>query len=273
MDQQALLHARDVAIQAAKLAGEMARSRLRDKFDIQLKDESGDLVTEIDLAADQAIVDMIMKAFPHHLIYSEEAGESGEHSPYVWHIDPLDGTNNFAIGMPLFGVSISLSYQQETILGVVHDSYMQETYWAIKGQGAWLNEYAVVNRPVPQLLKSTLSWIQGHVVSKSDETALRLRQSLESSFKRVLRLWAPSLTWVMLARGDLGGIVLYRSEGQDLYAGVRIAMEAGVRVTDHHGMLIDRWDREIPCLVAAHPDHHEQLLSIVRAVLTTTEED
>jgi myo-inositol-1(or 4)-monophosphatase len=264
MGKNELYRARDIAIQAAELAGEIARKRFRGQLGVQMKSDSGDLVTEVDLQADKAIVDLITKEFPNHRIYSEEAGENGAESPYVWHVDPLDGTNNYAIGMPLFGVSISLSYHNQTILGVVHDSYMQETYWAIQGEGAWSGTQQIESRPAPQFFKSTISWIQGHVVNKSDETALKLRHNLEISFKRVLRLWAPSLTWVMLARGDLGAVVLYRSEGEDLYAGVRIAMEAGVRVTDLDGNPIDSWDREIPCLVAAHPDHHEQLLSMLK---------
>lgn len=267
MGNSELLHARDVAIQAAEIAGEIARKRFRGQLGVQMKSDSGDLVTEVDLQADKAIVDLIMKEFPEHRIYSEEAGENGAQSSFVWHVDPLDGTNNYAIGMPLFGVSISLSYHKLTILGVVHDSYMQETYWAINGEGAWCGTERIESRPATQLFKSTISWIQGHIVDKSDETALKLRNLLEFSFKRVLRLWAPSLTWIMLARGDLGAVVLYRSEGVDLYAGVQIAMEAGVRVTDIDGNPIDSWDREIPCLVAAHPEQHEQLLSMVKGLL------
>lgn len=262
-----LYHARDIAIQAAEMAGDLAKLRFKGQLGVKTKDDAGDLVTEVDLLADHAIVMLITEAFPTHQVYSEEAGESGQQSAYVWHVDPLDGTNNYAIGMPLYGVSISLSYNKQTILGVVRDSHLQETYWAIRENGTWHGDERVISSKTVNFSKSTISWIQGHGVGKSDSAALKLRHQLEFSFKRVIRLWAPSLTWAMLARGDLGGIVLYKSEGEDLFAGVLIAMEAGVKVTDIEGRTINNWERAVPCLVAAHPDDHDQLLSIVRESL------
>ena len=89
--------------------------------------------------------------------------------------------------------------------------------------------------PKGALAKSTISWIQGHAVTKDDQRALALRHHLEYSVKRVMRLWAPSIVWAMLARGDLHGVVLYNSEGEDLYAGLLLAQEAGVKVTDFAG--------------------------------------
>ncbi|KRF30206.1 inositol monophosphatase family protein [Paenibacillus sp. Soil787] len=227
--------AKEVAVKAAWKAGELARERFGGKLDIQHKDDRGDLVTEVDVLSDRLIVEDILAVFPSHRIYSEEAGEGGANSDWVWHVDPLDGTNNFALGIPLYGVCISLSYQGQIVLGVIHDSALGLNYVAVKDEGAWQEEVKLEAKPKGALVKSTISWIQGHGVGKDDHRALELRHHLEHSVKRVLRMWAPSLTWAMLARGDLHGVVLYNSEGEDLYAGLLLAQEAGVKVTDFAG--------------------------------------
>ncbi|RTE07884.1 inositol monophosphatase [Paenibacillus whitsoniae] len=266
--------AREVAERAAKKAGELARSRFGSQLGTQMKDERGDLVTEIDLLADRLIVDEIMSVFPTHRIYSEEAGEGGAASEWVWHVDPLDGTNNYAIGLPLYGVCISLSYQGQIILGVVYDSHLGVTYTAVHGDGAWQEDVKLAPHPQGALAKSSISWIQGHVVKKDNLRALRLRHHLEFATKRVLRLWAPSIAWAMLARGDLHGIVLYDSEGEDLYAGLLLAQEAGVKVTDFAGVplgLLNGGNEGKPAgaqfVVAAVPAYHDELLRMVQAGL------
>lgn len=296
--------AREVAVNAARKAGELARERFGGKLSIEHKDERGDMVTEVDVQADRLIVDDILSVFPTHRIYSEEAGEGGASSDWVWHVDPLDGTNNFAIGMPLYGVSISLSYQGQIVLGVVHDSAMGLTYVAVKGEGSWQEDVKgdgawqegvkregdwhkdvkLVAKPQGALVKSTISWIQGHGVGKDDQKALKLRYHLEHSIKRVLRMWAPSLTWAMLARGDLHGVVLYNSEGEDLYAGLLLAQEAGVKVTDFAGNPVALlggsgvgvsgsadvsgagMDGAV-YLVAAVPEYHAELLKFVQEAI------
>ncbi|WP_171685722.1 inositol monophosphatase family protein [Paenibacillus planticolens] len=280
--------AKEVAVKAASKAGDLAREHFGGKLTVQHKDERGDLVTEVDVKADRLIVDEIMAVFPTHRIYSEEAGEGGAASDWVWHVDPLDGTNNFALGIPLYGVSISLSYQGRIVLGVVHDSALGITYAALKGEGSWQDGIQLAAKPSGALAKSTLSWIQGHAVGKDDQGALTLRHHLEHSVKRVLRMWAPSLTWAMLARGDLHGIALYNSEGEDLYAGLLLAQEAGVKVTDFDGNSLDllgeagaageganaRCNEGVgngqgkpAYIVAAVPEYHAELLQIVQQAI------
>ncbi|OCT15969.1 hypothetical protein A8709_10130 [Paenibacillus pectinilyticus] len=270
--------AREVATKAAIKAGTLAKKRFGGQLNLQHKDERGDLVTEVDVQADHLIVDDILSMFPTHRIYSEEAGEGGAASDWVWHVDPLDGTNNFALGIPLYGVSISLSYQGRIVLGVVHDSAMELTYVAVQDEGAWQGDRKLVAKPYGTLTKSTISWIQGHGVGKDNQEALAVRYHLEHSVKRVLRMWAPSLTWAMLARGDLHGVVLFNSEGEDLYAGLLLAQEAGVKVTDFEGRPVallggssdvhgGAGTEKAIYLVAAVPEHHGELLQFVQEAL------
>ncbi|WP_261808241.1 inositol monophosphatase family protein [Paenibacillus sp. N3.4] len=167
--------AKEVAVQAAWQAGELARLHFGGTLNILDKGDRGDVVTEVDVEADRLIVHAIQDVFPSHRIYSEEAGEGGAVSDWVWHVDPLDGTNNYAIGIPLYGVSISLSHQERIVLGVVHDSALGLNYTAIRGEGAWLGNKKLEARPKGPLAKSTISWIQGHGVGKDDSQALALR--------------------------------------------------------------------------------------------------
>src|SRR5690606_21737138 len=102
-------------------------------------------------------------------------------------------------------------------------------------------------------------------VQKASEP-MRLKHALDERFKRTLRLWAPTLLWAALARGDIDGIVLYNSEGDDLYSGVLLAKEAGITVTDFDGMPFEGMNAE-PYLVAAPPSQHAAVLGEVRSVM------
>lgn len=261
--------AKQLAEQAAIEAGTYARERFGSRLTVDHKSDSGDLVTEVDVHTDAMIVRRIRSRFPDHAIESEEAGHTTGAAPsdVIWHVDPLDGTNNYALGIPLYGVCISAYVYEETVLGVIYDSQLGIVYGATGGGGATQDGVPIHAKPVAELRKGTISWIQGHAVGKQDEQALRLRHALEAQLKRVLRVWAPSLTWAMLARGDLAGLVLYNSEGCDLYAGLLLAREAGVRVTDFRGTPVTGACPAEPYLVAAHPDNHAELLRIVQQAL------
>jgi myo-inositol-1(or 4)-monophosphatase len=185
---------------------------------------------------------------------------------WLWLVDPLDGTNNFAIGLPAFGVAITLLYRREPVVGVIYESMTDRTYSAVAGEGATCNGQAMGNQceavADKPLRKQTVGWIQGHQVQK-EPAAMQLKTLLDASCKRVLRLWAPALLWTMLARGQLDGIVLYDSEGDDLYAGVLIAKEAGVKVVTFDGSPFDGME-EKPYLVAGNDDCLQALLAVTK---------
>lgn len=225
----------EIAVEAARSAGRLTRERFGGRFRIAEKDDFGDLVTEVDEQAEREIIRFIRRHFPDHAIWGEETGRSGEAGDWLWMIDPLDGTNNYAIGLPLYAVSITLLYRDVPVLGVVCDAHLGKIYVARKGKGAFCDGRRLrLDAGGRDPGKMTIGWIQGHQVQK-DPAAARMREHLDRHVKRVLRLWAPSLLWCMLARGDLDGIVLYDSEGEDLYAGLLLAQEAGALTMDFRG--------------------------------------
>ena len=124
----------DDLINISKEAGELIRSKFNTNFSIEFKTNESDLVTEVDKASEKIIVDFIKKKYPTHGIITEEGGTSLSKSEYNWVIDPIDGTTNFAHGLPIFAVSIGLQKNGETIAGVVYDImlnviYSAETEW------------------------------------------------------------------------------------------------------------------------------------------------
>jgi len=264
--------ARRVAVDAAEAAGALLRTDAHQHIGMWVKDTTGDVVSDLDLAAERLIVGRIRAAFPGHRIIAEESGlldavtGGGDGGGCTWLVDPLDGTNNLAIGLPAYVVGIALCAGTLPVLGVVHDPVAGQTWSAVRdggshGPGGRLARPAC--RPTPY--GPVLAWTQGHGVDRADATARALRLVLESTARRVLQLWAPLLSWVMLARGDIDGIVGYRAEAVDLPAGALIAAEAGIAVCGFDGQPFNPGigPAEDRCFVAGHPGNIERLIGLV----------
>ncbi|MEK0317224.1 inositol monophosphatase family protein [Cohnella sp. 56] len=265
MDYDTVKRARALAEEVIRQAGAAALERFDKIAELTDKDDYGDVVTEVDHLAEGIILPRIQAEFPSHAIHSEEAGNLGGESDWLWLIDPLDGTNNFAIGLPVFTTSITLMYRREPVLGVIYEPLTDRMFVSAAGEGAACNGLPMRTRPAASLAKANIGWIQGHAV-RNDPHAVRLRHHLDVSFKRMMRLWAPSLQWCMLAKGDIDGIVLYNSEGDDLYSGILMVKEAGGIVVDFEGRPFTGMRAE-PYLIACHPDDADALLQTVRAGL------
>ncbi|WZL71950.1 inositol monophosphatase family protein [Clostridiaceae bacterium 35-E11] len=111
---------------------------------VHAKSTEADLVTEVDERSEKYIIEAIKKHYPGHRILSEEAGNFQIESDYLWIVDPLDGTTNYAQGLPIFAISIALQYKEDTVLGVVYIPMLDEMFEAIKGEKAYLNGKQIV---------------------------------------------------------------------------------------------------------------------------------
>jgi len=266
MDLTVIQTAKRLSQEIIREAGQISKEKFDNFSDLKMKDDFGDVVTEVDHIAEKIIIKQIQKAFPDHQIHSEEAGIIGTDNEWLWLIDPLDGTNNFAIGLPIFTISITLMYRREPVLGAVYEPLTDRLFVSVIGEGSFCNNRRLSVKRSSNFFKGNIGWIQGHNVQK-DEKAVKLRQLIDLKFKRMLRLWAPTLQWCMLAKGDLDGIVLYNSEGDDLYSGILMVKEAGGIVIDFDGNPFTGMNEE-PYIIACHPDHKLELLSIVREGLS-----
>jgi len=261
--------AKEVAVKAAIKAGKIAKDYFFKEKQIVEKGEDGDIVTVVDHLAEEVILESILTFFPNDQIRSEETGWTGEEGDWLWLVDPLDGTNNYAIGLPIYGVSITLIYKKEPVLGVIYDSHLGDVYVAQKDNSTTVNGKPILigQNPKKSNNKMTVGWIQGHQVQK-DENAMLLKHKLDMEFKRVIRLWAPTLLWCMLARGDLDGIVLYNSEGDDLYSGLLVAKEAGAAIVDFNGGDFEGMNPE-PYIIACHPEHTHLFIELVEQTINS----
>ncbi|WP_328957904.1 inositol monophosphatase [Kitasatospora purpeofusca] len=221
-----------VAVEAAEAAGALLRSRFLDAFRVDTKGTDGDVVTELDLLAEELVTRRLAGRFPADRIRAEEGGEVAgpPGSRRTWLVDPLDGSNNVVVGLPAYVVGIALCVDDEPVLGVVHDPVAGRTWRAVRGAGAY-GPGGRLRLPVRPsgAGRPVLGWTQGHGVG-GDPVARALKDGLEGGARRVLQLWAPLLTWALLAGGLIDGFVGYRAEEIDLPAGCLLATEAGVEV-------------------------------------------
>lgn len=267
-----LRNAERVAVQAAQSAGKLLRDCALEAFTARPKDSNGDVVSSLDIEAERTIVEQLHFAFPDHQVIAEEGGVSGAaDKTWTWFVDPLDGTNNLAIGLPAFVVGLALCRRQRPVVGVVHEPLSHRTWSAVRGHGIRVhtsNGPRLVNRPADRLGAPVLAWTQGHAVARDDVAVRALKVVLESAARRVLQLWAPLLGWVMLARGDIDGFVGYQPETVDLPAGVLLAVEAGMVIRRLDGTdFDDRMDLPPPSrsFVAARSDSIDRLTDLVRS--------
>ncbi|WP_165491892.1 inositol monophosphatase family protein [Egibacter rhizosphaerae] len=272
----------DEALQLALAAAEEASHAIRTRLSsaglplaaARAKGGDGDVVTELDEAAEAAIIHRLREGSPGVPITSEEAGAEtspghgegrgdGDVREWRWLVDPLDGTNNLVVGLPLVAVSIALVVDGEPRVGVVRDIVAGSVTTAVAGRGAHRDGRALSLGPPPPMERATVSWIQGHAVADAD-AATAVRRRLEDRCRRVLTTWAPALDWSLLASGGTSGLVLVDSEPEDLAAGLLCAREAGAAVLDADGgevRAVGQADR----LVAAHPELAPVLVPLVAA--------
>jgi myo-inositol-1(or 4)-monophosphatase len=264
-----LAHARAVAVSAAEAAGALLVARFSAGVDTRPKGEHGDVVTDLDLAAEELILGRLQGVFPDHRIVAEESGVHeaiGADDGWTWLVDPLDGTNNVAVGLPAFVVGLALCRGEETVLGVVHDPVTRQTWSAVRGCGSEGPSGRLAPRPREIPHGPILAWTQGHGVARTDSRARALKIVMERNSYRVLQLWAPLMCWVMLARGHIDGFIGYHAEAVDLPAGRIIAAEAGIRIVALDGgpFVETLAESDGRSFVAGHPGQIEALLDLVR---------
>lgn len=245
---------REVAARVAREAGQFAVARLDLENSIAAKGDGADVVTEVDHECERRIITGIHEAFPDHAVLGEESGTHGDPSaPVRWLVDPLDGTNNYVMGMPLFGVCITACEGNTPLVAVVHDSMRDITTVAVRGGGAFRNGTPVRMDDATPLALATLSWSQGYPVAFDDPFRVRAMEVMERASKRVLRTWSPAIDWGLLAAGHVGAFVLYGVEVEwDLVGGLLIAEEAGGVV---------EWLPGIDCVIAGRPDIVAELVA------------
>jgi myo-inositol-1(or 4)-monophosphatase len=219
-------------IKAAEAGAAVIRSFFEGEFTISNKEGINNLVTEADHASEKAIFEIIRNDFPDHYILSEEAGEIVMDSTYKWIIDPIDGTVNFAHGLPLCCVSIGVEQAGEMILGAVYNPLMNEFFFAQKGFGATLNDKLIQVSKETDVAKACL--VTGFPYSYLDmpNGPLDVFSRLIRKGIPVRRLGSAAIDLCWVAAGRFDGFYEHKLQAWDSAAGFLIVEEAGGKVTD-----------------------------------------
>lgn len=217
-----------------------------------------DLVTEADERAEQKIKEILHEAFPTYGILTEESGSLAGEGDSRWIIDPLDGTTNYAHGLPIFAVSIALERATDVILGVVHDPMAEETYVAERGGGATLNDQPIRVSDTDELIRTLLA--TGFPYDRDDLPAvLDLFGRFAMLTQSMRRLGSAALDMCYVAAGQLDGYYERGIKAWDIAAGALIIEEAGGKITDYQG---NRLELDAGEVVASNSLLHPALTSV-----------
>ena len=234
----------DVAVEIAREAGAILRREFDRPKEISYKGEV-DIVTESDRRSEAAIVARLRSHFPQHAIVAEEgSGGAAAGAKYCWHVDPLDGTTNFAHSYPCFAVSIGLVEDGEPLVGVVYNPMSDELFTALRGEGAYLGQKRIHVSPIEKLSTSLVATgFPTHMRTSSINIQYYWEFTLRSHGVR--RDGSAALDLCSVACGRFEGFWEFGLHSWDTAAGMLMVREAGGTVTDMEGRPYRPGDRSI----------------------------
>ncbi|MBI9072580.1 MAG: inositol monophosphatase [Melioribacteraceae bacterium] len=235
----------DKIITIAKEAGEVLREGFNQNFKIEFKTNEANLVTEYDKKSEDLIIDFINKEFPAHSVLAEESGASPKNSEYTWIIDPLDGTTNFAHGLPIFSVSIGLTKNKEIIAGAVYDVMYDKLYSAEKGSGAFCNGKKINVSKNDILGRSVLVTGFPYDIGEKPGKNFEIFTQFTKKTRAVRRLGSAAIDLCYVASGVFDAFWEGDLNAWDMCAGAILVEEAGGKVSNYKGEPIDIFNKQI----------------------------
>lgn len=250
-------------MEIARHAGEIIRDGFGKNFQVEYKSGDNNLVTEIDKKSEQTIIEFVNKKFPGHKILSEESGLTENDSEFLWVIDPLDGTSNFAHGLPIFSVSIGLQRKNKTIAGVVYDVMRDVMYSGESGSGAFANDQKIQVSKNDTLSQSMLVTGFPYNVKDNPEKAFERFESLTRNSRAVRRLGSAAIDFAYVAEGVFEGFWEVHLQPWDVCAGILLVEEAGGLVTDFDGRQINIFSKTF---LASNKNIHVRMMELINSV-------
>ena len=225
----------NTAVKAARRAGSIINRASQNLDLLKVEHKSyNDFVSEVDKAAENAILDVILEAYPNHAVLAEESGPQGE-SEYLWIIDPLDGTTNFLHGFPQYSVSIALSQKGVITQAVVFDPVHNDLYTATRGSGAFLNDRRIRVSKRTRLEEALVG--TGFPFRNFDhlDTYLAIFREMVQKTSGIRRPGSAALDLASVAAGRFDGFWEFSLSPWDIAAGTLLITEAGGLVGDLQG--------------------------------------
>ena len=247
--------AREVALQAVMEAGALLRERFLGDVQVAPKGR-GSIVTNVDLLAEEHILGLLQGEFPSVGILAEESAPVASASGYTWVIDPLDGTRNYAAGIPVFSVVVALAQGDEVILGLTYDPLREELFLAERGKGATLNGVAIHVSPRTTLKEGVLGFDMGYEDKRAQE-ALKLMVDLWPGMRSIRVLGSAALGLAYAASGRLDLYLHQHLSPWDIAAGLLLVREAGGVATDKDGAPAIPFSESV---VASSPTLHAEFM-------------
>ncbi|MEO0144853.1 MAG: inositol monophosphatase family protein [candidate division WOR-3 bacterium] len=248
------------AIEASYIAGNILKYYFRKQLDIQEKFYN-DYVSRADIESEEAIKNYILSKFKEHKVLAEESGEFGD-SEYVWYIDPLDGTKNFLRNLDSFCVSIALAYKDEIILGVVYEPVRENLYYAIKGEGAYKNNFRIYTSKRKTIRGSFLATGFPHRELDILDDYIKIFKVFSKYASGIRRIGSAALDLCMLAEGIFDGFWEYKLKKWDIAAGIIIIKEAGGIISDLDGG--ENYFETGNLLCAGSFELHQEMLNLIK---------
>ena len=251
----------NTAVKAARRAGSVISRAARDIDAVTVTTKRhNDFVTEIDKAAEEAVIEVLRKAYPDHAILAEESGASGK-SEYEWIIDPIDGTTNFIHGFPQYAVSIGLRHKGIITQAVIFDPTRNELYTATRGRGAFLNDQRIRVSKRAHLKDALIG--TGFPFREVDNIDEYLRTFRRATYETagLRRAGAAALDLAYVACGRLDGFWEAGLAPWDMAAGSLLVLEAGGLIGDYDGEAEYLQTGEVVC---GNPKVFAQLLQLVQ---------
>lgn len=250
---------KDVII-AAKLGGEQLRKHYGKSLQLFEKTHASDFRTKADLASEKEILNHLKAKFPDYNYYAEESGWVKNNSEYTFVIDPLDGTNNYSLGISYFSISIALKKKAKTIIAVIYDPIADQLYHAELGAGSFLNNQKLQANNVSELSKSTISYACGY-----DDDGITFEELIKEAnhlnVKRLITMWSPALDYCRLASGKIESVICKGNDVYDNLAGKLLVKEAGGVISKYDGSEED--DEASTFFVASsNINIHKEVLSV-----------
>lgn len=258
-----LIKYKEVLFEAADEAGKIITSHYNRVFSIGRKKEYNDLVTEVDHESERKIIEVIHKHFPEHNVLSEECGDLNMSSDYVWIVDPIDGTVNYAHALPIFSVSIGLEINKEVVMGIVYNPVMNERFYSEKGKGAFLNDNKISVSKTGKLRDSLL--VTGFPYGAKDNAGNCIDHFV--NFLKlglpIRRLGSAALDLCYVACGRFDGYWEVSLNPWDMSAGALILNEAGGKLTRFSGDEFSIYKKQV---LATNGKIHDEMIEVLKKI-------
>lgn len=247
-------------IDATQRGGAQVKKYFGREFTVTEKSRASDVCTTADLESEKAIIITLEKYFPEYSIHSEEAGVIRKGSSRgTFYVDPLDGTNNFVLGIPYFSTTITLVENDLTQFVAIYDPILDLTYWAERGSGAYLGSKKLMVSAEIDIERSTVAYAAGYTIPEKEMLLMISKLKLRET-KRVTTQWSPALDFCALASGRIEVVVNQNDQLHDYLGGKLLCKEAGAVLSDFSGKL-EQKETEGNFVVSNRLEIHREVIS------------